>query len=531
MADSAKEILFEEQAREKLKTGVEKLAKAVAATLGPKGMNVGIDESFGAPKITNDGGSIVQTMELKDQYENMGVSMGKEVAGKIKDKCGDGTTSGIILLNALVQKGVKNIASGASPIHIKRGMEKGLEKILQEISKISIPVKSKQETENIATVSASGDKEVGKMITEAFTKVGSDGVITIEEGKGTETTLEVVEGMQFDRGYLSAYFCTEQEKRLVEMSHPRILLTDKKINSVQDILPVLQNAASAGEELLIIADDVEGDVLSTLVVNKLRGTLKVCAVKAPGFGDRRKAMLGDLAVLTGATVVSEDAGMQLKDAGPDVLGSAEKIEVSKDHTIIIGGKGKPDAVQARIHQIENEINNAKSSYDIEKLQERKAKLSGGVAVIRVGAPTEPEMKQKKQIFEDSLNSTTSAQEEGIVPGGGIALLRASRAVDSLNLEEEEKLGAQILKEACIAPVRQIIQNSGFDPSIILEEIYPKENPFGFNAVTEKVEDLIQAGVIDPAKVVKNALHSAVSIAGVILISEALIGEAPEDENL
>lgn len=529
MAESAKEILFEEQARDKLKVGIEKLARAIAATLGPKGLNVGIDESFGAPKITNDGGSIVQSMELKDQYENMGVSLGKEVAGKIKDKCGDGTTTGIVLLNALVKQGVKNITSGASPIHIKRGMEKALSAVIKEIDKISIPVKSDEEIENIATASASGNREIGKMIAEAFKKVGQDGVITIEEGKGTETVLEVVEGMQFDRGYLSSYFCSDLEKRIVEMKNAQILFTDQKVNSIQDILPLLQSISGSGEELLIIAEDIEGDVLSTLVVNKLRGSLKVCAVKAPGFGDRRKAILSDLAALTGATVVSEDVGMKLKDCGTEVLGRAEKIEITKDHTTIAGGSGDSTVIKARIKQIENEINESKSSYDREKLEERKAKLVGGVGVIRVGAPTEPEMKQKKQSFEDSLSSTLSAHEEGVVPGGGVTLLRASQTIDKLALSPEEMLGAKILQEACKAPARQIIENSGFDASIILEQILEKDSQFGFNASTEKVEDLTKAGVVDPAKVLKNALQSVVPVAGLVLISQVLIGEAPEDE--
>ncbi len=529
MTDSAKEILFDQEARDKLKTGIEKLTKAVAATLGPRGLNVGIDESFGAPKITSDGGSIVQTMDLKDQYENMGVSLGKEVANKIKDRCGDGTTTGIILLNALVQKGIKNIASGASPIHIKRGMEKGLETILRKIDAISIPVNNQQEIANVATVSASGDREIGEMITEAFDKVGLSGVITIEEGKGTESTLEVVEGMQFDRGYMSAYFCSDTQKRIVEMNNPGILLTDKKISSVQDILPILQNIASIGQELLIIAEDIDEDVLSTLVVNRLRGSLKVCAVKAPGFGDQRKSMLGDLAVLTGATVISEDVGMQLKDCGQEVLGSAEKVDIDKERTTIVSGNNNIKAVEGRIKQIDHEIANTESSYDIEKLQERKAKLAGGVAVIKVGAPTEPEMMRKKQIFKDSLSSTHSAKEEGIVPGGGIALYRAAESLDELSLPPEEQLGLGILKEACMAPLRQIISNSGIDASLMIEEISQSGISYGFNVLTEKVEDLLKSGVIDPAKVVKNALQFAVSVAGIVLISEALIGEASEEE--
>jgi chaperonin GroEL len=526
---NAKELIFEEDARNKLREGVDKLADVVGVTLGPKGRNVGLQASWGAPTVTNDGNSIVKDIELKDQYANMGVSMGKEVASKMKEKCGDGTTSSILLLRALVQTGVKNIASGSSPIHIKRGMEKAVDAVVGELKTQSIAIKNDKETKNIAVASASGNESIGELITDAIKKVGKSGVITIEEGKATETTVEMVEGMQFDRGYTSAYFCTNAESLLVEMHDAHLLITDKKISSVQEILPILQAVASSAKDLLIIAEDIEGDALSTLVINKLRGTLKICAVKAPGFGDRKKALLQDLAVLTGATVVSEESGMNLKDATAEVLGKVEKLVVTKEKTTLINGAGKSKDIQARVKQIEAEIKAATSSYDTEKLEERKAKLSGGVAVIRVGAASEPEMKQKKQLFEDSLNSTRAAIEEGIVSGGGTALLRASQAIKSLKLSPEEKIGAEMVLSACEAPFRQIVTNTGYDSSVILEEVINKGGSFGFNAQSEKIEDLVKAGVVDPVKVVRNALIFAASTAGIILLSEALIGNAPEDE--
>jgi chaperonin GroEL len=529
MSATPKELIFEEEARGKLLSGIDQLAEIVGVTLGPKGRNVGLQASWGAPTITNDGNSIVKDVELKDQYANMGVSMGKEVASKMKEKCGDGTTSSILILRALVQNGVKNIASGASPIGIKRGMEKALELVLSELEGYAIPIKNESETRNIAIASASGNLAIGELIADAIKKVGKEGVITIEEGKSTDTTVEMVEGMQFERGYLSAYFCTNAETMSVEMHDVRILITDKKISSVQEILPILQATASAAQELFIIAEDIEGDALSTLVVNKLRGTLKVCAVKAPGFGDRRKALLQDLAILTGGTLVSEEAGILLKDATADMLGRAEKVVTTKDKTTLVGGKGTPKEIAERIKQIEGEASTTTNPYDKEKLEERKAKLSGGVAVIRVGAATEPEMKQKKQMFEDSLNSTRAALEEGIVLGGGIALLRASKCLAKTKLEGDEVLGAQILSKACEAPFKQIVTNTGYDSSVVLEEVLAKGANFGFNALTEKVEDLLQSGVIDPTKVIKNALKYATSAAGVIWLSEVLIGNAPEDE--
>jgi chaperonin GroEL len=531
MSTTPKEIVFEEQAREHLLTGIKKLADVVAVTLGPRGRNIGLEKSWGAPTITNDGSSIVKDISLKNQYENMGASMAKEVVQKIKEKCGDGTTTGTLLLRALVDAGVKLITAGASPINVKRGMEKAVEAVTKEIEKIAIPIKDSKEIHNIAAVSASGIEEIGNLIAEAMNKVGRSGVITIEEAKGTETTIEIVEGMEFDRGYLSAYFCTNPDRMTVELNNPQILIVDRKISNIHEILPILQNIATSGRELLIIAEDLEGDALSTLVVNKLRGTLKVAAVKAPGFGDRRKAMLQDIAVLTQSTVVSEETGMSLKEIPVTVLGSAEKISISKENTVIVNGAGSKEEVDARLKQIENEIANCKNTYDKEKLEERKAKLSGGVGVIRVGAATESELKQRKQIFEDSLNSTKAAIEEGIVPGGGVALLRASQAIDKLNLKGEEAAGAKLVKLACEAPLKQIVTNAGFNGSVVLEDVKKAANNFGFNALTDRVEDLVKAGVIDPAKVVKNALMFAASVAGIILISEALIGDAAEDEEI
>ncbi|HSW86446.1 MAG TPA: chaperonin GroEL [Rhabdochlamydiaceae bacterium] len=529
MSGTPKELIFEEEARNKLREGIDKLAEVVSVTLGPRGRNVGLQASWGAPSITNDGNTIVKDIELKDQYANMGIAMGKEVASKMKEKCGDGTTTSILLLRSLVQNGVKNIASGSSPIAIKRGMEKALDAAIKEIETFSIAIKNDKETNHIAVASASGDQDIGDMITQAIKKVGKSGVITIEEGKSTETTIEMVEGMQFDRGYSSAYFCTNSETMTVEMNDPLILITDKKISSVQEILPILQATATSALELLIIADDIEGDALSTLVVNKLRGTLKVCAVKAPGFGDRRKALLEDIAILTGGVLISEETGSYLKDVTSESLGRAEKVIITKEKTTIINGKGENENIKARIRQIDGEISIATSSYDKEKLEERKAKLTGGVAVIRVGAPTEPAMKQRKQMFEDSLNSTRAAIEEGIVPGGGVALLKASLALNGLSLQGDEKIGAQILQKACEAPLKQIVMNTGFDSSVILEQVLAAGGNFGFNAVDEKVEDLLVSGVIDPAKVVKNALKHAVSTAGIVLLSEALIGNAPEED--
>lgn len=530
MSVKPKEILFDEKARSFLQAGIKKLADVVACTLGPKGRNVGL-ESWGSPTITNDGAAIVRDIELHNQYENIGVSLAKEVVQKVKEKCGDGTTTATLLLRALVDAGGKNISAGASPISLKRGMDKALEAVIQEIDRVAIPVKTFEEKENIATVSASGDREVGRLIAQAMEKVGDFGAISIEEGKTVETTIDIVKGMKFDRGYLSPYLCTNLDKMTIELNKAQILLVDKKITSVQELLPILQAHVSTGRELLIIAEELEGDALATLVVNKMRGILKVAAVKAPGFGDRRKAMMEDIAVLTGATVIAEDVGMNLKDATLDVLGSAEKILITKDATIIIGGNGTAEKITGRIKQIDGEIAQSKSSYDKEKLEERRANLSGGVAVISVGAATDTEMKLKKAAFEDSLNSTKAAKEEGIVPGGGVALLNASRVIEKLKLDREEAVGAQIVLKACEAPIRQIVLNAGEDPSVVVEAVRLAPVNYGFNAHTDKVENLITAGVIDPAKVAKAALTHAVSAAGMFLLSNALIVDAEEEEEV
>jgi chaperonin GroEL len=529
MSTTPKEIIFDEEARLKLLKGIKKLADLVSFTLGPKGRNVGLEKSWGAPTVTNDGNSIVKEVTLEDVYENMGVQMAKEVAQKLKEKCGDGTTTATLLTAALVENGIKFISAGVSPIDIKRGMDKAVEVVTQYIEKEAIPVKGDAEIRNIAAVSASGNKEIGDLIGEAMSKVGKNGVITIEESKGTETTIELVEGMQFDRGYLSPYFCTNPEKMIVEMENASILLSDKKINNIHELLPILQTVASTGQNLVIIAEDIEGDALSTLVVNRLRGSLKVAAVKAPGFGDRRKAMLQDIAVLTGATVVSEETGQALKDISPESLGVAEKITISKENTTIVGGKNRDKEIKARIKQIDAEITHSASTYDTEKLEERKAKLAGGVAVIKVGAHSEPEAKQKKQMFEDSLSSTKAAVESGIVPGGGKALINAAKALESLKLEGDEAIGVKIVAQACEVPLRQIAFNTGVDGNVIVREVQKADKNVGFNALTSQIEDLVKAGVVDAAKVEKFALTYAASVAGIVLISEALIADAPEDK--
>jgi len=525
----AKEIIFEHDAREKLSRGISKLVDAVRGTLGPKGRNVGIEKSFGAPTITNDGNSIVRDIQLADQFENMGVAMAQEVAAKLKEKCGDGTTTASLLLEALVLHGVKFITAGSNPMSIKRGIESAVAAVVKELEKLAITIKGSDEIRNIATVAASGNQEVGGCIAEALEKVGREGVVTIEEAKGTMTSIELVKGMRFDRGYISPYFSTNQEKMIVEMNSPYILLVDKKISSIQELLPLLQALVSTGRELLIVAEDIEADALATLVVNKLRGTLKIAAVKAPGFGDSRKALLNDLAILTGATVVSEEAGIYLKDASIEVLGAVERCEITKETTTLIDGSGTPEAIKARIKQLETEIAASTSSYDKDKLNERKAKLSGGVAVIRVGAASEPELKQKKQAFEDSLSSTRAALEEGVVPGGGVALLKAGAALDSLKLEGDAALGRELVRKMVEAPCRQIIENAGHDSSVIISEIRTAKKSMGFNVLTEEIEDLVKSGVIDPLKVVKNALLHAASCGGMVLISEALIGDAAPDE--
>ena len=530
MSANAKDILFHEDARTKLAAGVNKLADAVCITLGPLGRNVGMEKSWGAPTITNDGNSIVKEINLENSFENLGASMAKEVAAKLKEKCGDGTTTATLLLRSLVNEGLKNVTAGTSPISLKRGLEKGCDLICKRLDSLSQKVESSQAIMNVATVSASGNTDIGEMIAKGVEAVGKEGVITIEEGKSTETVLEIVEGMRFDRGYLSSYFVTNTESMLIEMNNPYILVTEKKINSIQDILPLLQSIAVSSKELLIIADDIEGEALSTLVVNRLRGSLKVAAVKAPGFGDRRKAMLEDISILTGATFIIDEAGQHLKDVEIAHMGTAQKVVISKEHTTIVGGCGNVDSIKARLAQIEHELQNCNSSYDKDKLVERKAKLSGGVAVIRVGSISESEMKYKKQAFEDSLSSTKAAMEDGIVVGGGAALVHASNVLKNVTLDAEESLGLKILLNACQAPFRQIVENSGMDASTIFAEmIKQNDSNIGFNAKTGQICNLMEAGVIDPTKVVKNTLIHAISCASIILLSEALICDAADDE--
>lgn len=523
-----RELIFEEEARNELLKGIDQFADAVCSTLGPKGSNVAIESSWGAPKITNHGNDVAREIELKDQYPNMGITLAKECAAKMKELCGDGVTTCLILLRAIAKNAAKQVTSGSSPVHLKRGIEKALDAILQILKANAITIGTQQEIQNIATASASGDEAIGTFIAEAIEKVGKNGVITIEESKGIHTSVEIAKGMQFDRGYISSSFCTKEDALCVELHNPRILVTDKKISSAQELLTILQSIATSSSELLIIAEDVEADALSTLVINKLKGILKVSAVRAPGFGDNRQEMLKDIAVLTGAKFISKETGLSLKDATFEDLGSAEKVIVSKDKTIIITDESKNEEVKARVKQIELEIKEALSSYDKEKLEERKAKLTSGAAIIRVGGAIEAEAKQKQQIFKDSLNSTRAAIDEGIVIGAGVGLLRASRNV-CMNLNDEENIGAQILIQSCEAPLKQIIANSGLDSAVIFHEILNKESQFGFNALTGRVEDLLKSGIIDPLKVLRCALQCAVSTATLILFSEVLIGNAPEKE--
>lgn len=526
----AKEILFDDEAREKLQKGMHQAAQAVQVTLGPKGRNVGIDTSFGEPKITSDGHSILQDIELKDTFENMGVAIAQEAASKMKEKCGDGTTTTTLLLDQMVQTGLKFISSGASPINIKRGIEKSVDTIIRQIEASAIATKSGEQVRMIAQVSACGNELVGKLIAEAIEKVGKEGVITIDESKSTQTTLEVVEGLQFDRGYISPYFATQPERMITELERPYILLTDRKIGSLQDILNLLQSVAASSRPLLIIAEDVEAEALSTLVINHLRGILKVAAVKAPGFGDRRKAMLEDLAIVTSSQLISEEKGLHLKDATLEWLGEAEKVTITKESTTIISGSGKQDQIQQRVRQIDKEVHLSSNKYDKEKLLERKAKLMGGVAVIRVGATSEAALKNLKQKFEDSLSSTKAALESGIVVGAGMALAYACQKVLTLGLENDEKLGGIVVQQACMAPARQIAHNAGLDGHVVVSNLLKAaKTNHGYNVVSEQVEDLIQSGVIDAAKVIKNALIHASSAASVVLLSEALIADAKDED--
>ena len=526
---AAKELHFSTEARAALKRGVDQLAEAVKVTLGPKGRNVVIDKKFGAPTITKDGVTVAKEVELSDPLENMGAQMVKEVATKTSDSAGDGTTTATVLAQAIFREGLKNVTAGANPMAIKRGIEKAVAAVVEELKKMSVATKGKKEIAQVGTISANNDREIGDLIADAMDKVGKDGVITVEEAKGLETTLETVDGMQFDRGYVSPYFVTDPDKMEVVLEDAHILIHDKKISAMKDLLPVLEKVAQAGKPLLIIAEDIEGEALATLVVNKLRGTLRVAAVKAPGFGDRRKAMLEDIAILTNGQVVSEEVGFKLENAVLTDLGGAKRIVIDKDNTTIIDGKGDTVKIKGRVREIEAQMEKSTSDYDKEKLQERKAKLAGGVAVINVGAATEAEMKEKKARVEDALHATRAAVEEGIVPGGGVALVRAQRALKSLKLAADEQVGVDIIRRAIEEPLRMIVHNAGGEGSIVIEKVREsKADSFGYNALTDTYEDLVQAGVIDPTKVTRMALQNAASIAGLLLTTEALVVEKKEN---
>jgi chaperonin GroEL len=528
---AAKELHFNVDARAALKRGVDQLAEAVKVTLGPKGRNVVIDKKFGAPTVTKDGVTVAKEIELSDPIENMGAQMVKEVATKTSDIAGDGTTTATVLAQAIFREGLKNVTAGSNPMSIKRGIDLAVSAVVAELKKMSVPTSGKKEIAQVGSISANNDKEIGDLIAEAMEKVGKDGVITVEEAKGLETNLDTVEGMQFDRGYVSPYFVTDPEKMEAVLEDALILIHDKKVSSMKDLLPVLEKVAQQGRPLLIIAEDVEGEALATLVVNKLRGTLKVCAVKAPGFGDRRKAMLQDIATLTNGQVISEEVGFKLENAVITDLGRAKRIVVDKDNTTLIDGAGGEDKIQGRIKEIRVAIDASTSDYDKEKLQERLAKLAGGVAVINVGAATEAEMKEKKARVEDALHATRAAVEEGIVPGGGVALIRAQRALKGLRgSEPDEQIGVEIIKRAIEEPIRMIVQNAGGEGSIVVEKVRAsKDDAFGYNALTDTYENLVQAGVIDPTKVTRTALQNAASIAGLLLTTEALVVEKKEKE--
>ncbi|GBD33446.1 MAG: 60 kDa chaperonin [Gemmatimonadales bacterium] len=528
---TAKELFFDVDARARLKRGVDQMANAVSVTLGPKGRNVVIDKKFGNPTVTKDGVTVAKEIELPDPVENMGAQMVKEVATKTSDVAGDGTTTATVLAQAIFREGLKSVTSGVNPMAIKRGIDKAVEVVVEELKKLSVPTSGRKEIKQVATISANGDEDIGEKVAEAMEKVGKDGVITVEEAKGLETTLETVDGMQFDRGYLSPYFVTDPEKMEAVLEDAYVLVHDKKISAMKDLLPILEKVAQTGKPLLLIAEDVEGEALATLVVNKLRGTLKVCAVKAPGFGDRRKAMLQDIAILTGGQVISEEVGFKLENAVLNDLGRAKRVIVDKDNTTIVDGAGKPDAIQGRIKEIKAAIEKSTSDYDREKLQERLAKLAGGVAVINVGAATETEMKEKKARVEDALHATRAAVEEGIVPGGGVALLRAQPALAKIKVDDpDEQVGIDIVRRALEEPLRIIAQNAGFEGSIVVEKVRSaKEKNFGFNAQTGEYEDLVQAGVIDPTKVTRTALQNAASVAGLLLTTECVVVEKKEPE--
>jgi len=524
---AGKEIKYSETAREKMLKGVDTLANAVKVTLGPKGRNVLIEKSWGSPKMTKDGVTVAKEIELEDKFENMGAQMVREVASKTSDVAGDGTTTATILAQSIYREGSKLVAAGVNPMALKRGAEKAVGAVVEELKKISKPTKEKKEIAQVGTVSANNDATIGEIISEAMEKVGKEGVITVEEAKSMDTTLDIVEGMQFDRGYLSPYFVTDQEKMVVELDDPYILLHEKKISSMKDLVPLLEQVAKSGRPVLMIAEDVEGEALATLVVNKLRGTLKCVAVKAPGFGDRRKAMLEDMAVLTGGQVVSEDLGVKLEKVTLQDMGTAKRITVDKDNTTIVDGGGTRKALEGRVKQIRAQIDETTSDYDREKLQERLAKLIGGVAVINVGAATEAEMKEKKDRVEDALNATRAAVEEGVVPGGGVALIRTIKSLDKLKLEGDEALGVNLIRRALEEPVRQLANNAGFEGSVVVQHVMDGKDDFGFNAETGEYENLIASGVIDPTKVTRFALQNAASVAGLLMTTEAMVAEKPK----
>ena len=527
---AAKQLIFDEQARQALLKGVQKLARAVVATLGPKGRNVVIDKKFGSPTVTKDGVTVAKEIELDDPYENMGAQMVREVASKTSDAAGDGTTTATVLAEAIYREGLKYVTSGANPIGIQRGINKAVAAAVEHLTKISKKVKDKEEIKQVATVSANWDTDIGEIIADAMDKVGKDGTITVEEAKSIETTLEVVEGMQFDKGYLSPYFVTSAETMEVKMEDAYILNYEKKISSLKDLLPILEKVAKAGKPLLIISEEVEGEALATLVVNKLRGTINVCAVKAPGFGDRRKSMMEDIAVLTGGKCITEDLGIKLESIGLEDLGRAKSIVVDKENTTIVEGYGKSSEIQGRVNQIRRQIEETTSDYDSEKLQERLAKLAGGVAVINVGAATESEMKEKKARVEDALHATRAAVEEGIVAGGGVALIRCISAIEAVKgSNDDEKIGVDIIKRAVESPLRSLAANAGVEGSLIVQEVKKRKGNEGYNVATGEYEDLVKAGVVDPKKVTRSALQNAASIAGLLLTTECLITDAPEKE--
>ncbi len=525
-----KEVRFSDDARQRMLRGVNVLANAVKVTLGPKGRNVVLEKSFGAPTVTKDGVSVAKEIELEDKFENMGVQMVKEVASQTSDLAGDGTTTATVIAQAVLREGMKAVAAGFNPMDLKRGIDKGTQAIIEELRKLSKPCEDDKAIAQVGTISANSDEEIGQIIAKAMTKVGKEGVITVEEGTGLDNELDVVEGMQFDRGYLSPYFINNQQSQSAELENPYILIHDKKISNIRDLLPLLEGVAKSGRPLLIIAEDVEGEALATLVVNNIRGIVKTAAVKAPGFGDRRKAMLQDIAVLTGGKVISEEVGLSLEKASLEDLGEAKKVQVSKENTTVIDGAGKPADIKGRVEQISRELEESTSDYDREKLQERVAKLAGGVAVIKVGAATEVEMKEKKARVEDALHATRAAVEEGVVPGGGVALMRAVKGVTSLKgANDDQNVGLNILRRAVEEPLRQIVQNAGGDASVVLNAVVDGKGNYGFNAATGEYGDMVELGIIDPTKVTRLALQNATSVAGLLLTTEAMIAEQPKEE--